>query len=167
MRIDLARYLARVQLDPNHQRYLREEALPGGPVLIVGHHAAFATSPRPGTPIAVFPGIEPATPATDYPILALVRVEHATGVITVADDGTSRIHWEENVFPGLPTGISWYLRPAELDPATGRWVLAAGRWAAGGCHAQLPRSVTTQVPGAPSSVAIHDQDSHTGRRWPS
>ncbi|MFF0533582.1 hypothetical protein ACFYT3_35100 [Nocardia amikacinitolerans] len=167
MAADLARYLAAVRADPHYAPYLPDHALPNGPILIVGQHAAFATHPRPATPIAVFPGGASTTAVIGYPVMALVRVEHATAVITVGHDGTSTTRWEHAPFPGLPTGISWHLHPAELDAATGRWMIGAGRWAAGGRQAVLPRSVTAQVPGAPRVVALHDHDPHTGRRWSS
>ncbi|MEU2258453.1 hypothetical protein ABZ540_35405 [Nocardia xishanensis] len=162
---DLGRYLARVRVDPDYAPYLPDHALPDRPVLIVGQHAACATSPRPGTPVAMFPGADPTETASSHPVMALVRVEHATAVITVAHDGSSRTRWEDALFPGLPTGITWRLCPAEPDTASGRWVTARGRWAAGGRQALLPRSVAAQVPGAPRAVAIHDHDPHTGRRW--
>ncbi|WP_435591875.1 hypothetical protein [Nocardia sp. bgisy118] len=165
MAADLARYLAAVQADPHYAPYLPDHALPDGPVLIVGQHAAFATSPRPATPVAVFPGGAPTTAVIAHPVMALVRIEHATAIITVGHDGTSTTCWEHALFPGLPTGVSWHLYPTELDAATGRWVLGAGRWAAGGRQAVLPRSVTAQVPGAPRVVALHDHDARTGRRW--
>ncbi|MBF6102261.1 hypothetical protein IU510_30035 [Nocardia cyriacigeorgica] len=168
MSTDLDRYLARVILDPAYAPYAPEHAQPRGPVVIVGYHAAFATHPAPGTALAAFPGIDLATTTvSSYPLMGLVRIEHATEVVTVHRDGSTSTEWHDTVFSRLPRGISWRLVPAEPAPVTGRPRTVAGWWAAGGRQALLPRSVTTQVPGAPTAVKIHDHDPHTGRRWPS
>lgn len=161
---DTSGYLARVRLDPEYQPYLPASALPAEPVLVVGYRAAFATAPLPGTPLTAFPGTVPAATRQRHPVMGLVRVEYATEVVTTSEDGTSHTQWEENLFAGFPSGISWYLVPAEPVPATGRWAIASGSWAASGRQAVLPCPVTTGVPGAPTVVAIHDHDPHTGRR---
>ncbi|MEV0766136.1 hypothetical protein [Nocardia sp. NPDC050435] len=166
MRAEVVRYLTAVGLDPAYQGYLPEHERPRGPILIVGHHAAFARNPRPGTALASFPGTTELT-ETRYPAMGLVRVEQAIERRVVAPDGTTSVRWEEAVFPGLPTGILWQLLPAERDPATGRWVIAAGTWAAGARRGLLPAAVRALVPGAPEVVALYDHNPHTGRRWPS
>ncbi|MGO4612967.1 hypothetical protein AB4305_03315 [Nocardia sp. 2YAB30] len=166
MGTDLDSYTARLRADPRYGPYLPDTAADIDRVLVAGYHAAFATPPPPGTVIAVFPGIDHTAAACGRPVMALVRVEHATQVVTVHADGSSQTRWENDSFGGLPTGIGWRLSPAVPDTA-GRWVIAEGRWAAGGREAVLPRSVTAQVPGAPAVVTVHEQDPQTGRPWPS
>ncbi|MEU7764987.1 hypothetical protein AB0B25_07670 [Nocardia sp. NPDC049190] len=167
MGTDFDSYTARLRLDSRYGPYLPDAIVSTDCVLVAGYHAAFATPPRPGTVIAAFPGInQTAAAARGYPVMALVRVEHATQVVTVHTDGSRQINWETDPFGELPTGIGWRLTPAAADTA-GRWVITDGRWAAGGCEAVLARSVTAQVPGAPAVVAVHEQDPHTRRRWPS
>jgi hypothetical protein len=138
---------------------------PTARVLVAGYHAAFATPPRPGASIGMFPGMAPATAGpAGAAVMVLVRIEYATQV-PVDDDGGSRDLWQSQLFDRLPTGYGWRLLPAEPD-ARGRWVIARGNLAASGVQALLPRTVSTQVPGAPVAVAVHDLDPHTGRRWP-
>ncbi|MFF7941553.1 hypothetical protein ACFZC5_17720 [Nocardia gamkensis] len=158
---DSSRYLARLQTDPRYRSVL-PDVPPTARVLVAGYHAAFATPPRPGASIGVFPGVDPATAGAG--VMALVRIEYATHV-TVDDGGGSRDLWQSQLFGRLPTGYGWRLLPAELDER-GRWVIARGNLASSGVQALLPRSVSTQVPGAPVAVAVHDLDPHTGRRWP-
>ena len=166
MNTDADRYLARAALAPAYTRYAPEIAVPSGPVVIVGYHAAFAFHPAAGTALAAFPGIDLAgMTASSFPLMGLVRIEHATEIITVHRDGSASTEWNDTTFSQLPHGTTWYLTPAELDPMTGRPRTAAGRWAAGRHRALLPRSVTTQVPGAPTTVTLHDHDPHTSRRW--
>ncbi|MEV0297094.1 hypothetical protein [Nocardia sp. NPDC050710] len=117
MRPDLDRYIPIVRLDPRYQPYLSADTQPTKRVLDVGHHAAFAVPPGPGTAIAEFPGI--VTRAVRLPVMALVRVEHTTQVVAVHGDGIHRIRRDTDTFGGSPTGISWHL--AELDS---RWVIA-------------------------------------------
>lgn len=165
MATDLHACTARLRVDPYYQPYLPDTTGTIDRVLVAGYHAAFAVAPRPGTAVAVFDGLDAtAAPTEQLPVLALVRVEHASQVVTVTDDGISRIHWETGTFGGLPTGMSWYLTPTERDPH-GRRVIANGRWAPGGRQAVLPRSVTVRVPGTPTVVDVRDHDPHTGRRW--
>ncbi|WP_433622098.1 hypothetical protein [Nocardia sp. CA-120079] len=163
MGAELHAYTARLRTDPRYEPCLPEDARTVEGVVVAGYHAAFAAPPRPAIAVAVFGGLDLARsgPAA---VMALVRVEHASQVITVNDDGSSRIHWETNTFGQLSTGISWYLAPAELA-SDGRRVIADGRWAAGGRQAVLPHSVTVFVPGAPPVVDVHDHDPRTGRRW--
>ncbi|MEV4233558.1 hypothetical protein AB0J47_00060 [Nocardia sp. NPDC049737] len=164
MLADLSRYTARIRLDPHYAPYLPDNgSLPS--MLLAGYHAAFATGPRPGPPIAAFD--HPPT----YPIvegtaaLALVRIEYATQITTLTPDGDNEIGWASDPFGiGLPE-FGWRLIPAQHTG--GRWLIAHGTWAAGGRQGVLPRSVTTQVPGAPTVVAVHDHDPHTGNRWTS
>ncbi|MFI9410129.1 hypothetical protein [Nocardia gamkensis] len=164
MGIDSTHYLARLQTDPQYRSVLPNLA-PTARVLVAGYHAAFATPPRPGASIGVFPGVDPATAGAGVAgVMALVRIEYATQV-TVDDDGGSRDLWQRKLFDRLPTGYGWRLLPAELDER-GRWVIARGNLAASGVQALLPRSVSIQVPGAPVAIAVHDLDPHTGRRWP-
>ncbi|WP_157101347.1 MULTISPECIES: hypothetical protein [Nocardia] len=166
MNTDADRYLARVTLAPAYARYTPETAAPSRPVMIVGYHAAFAFHPAPGTALAAFPGIDLAgMTASRLALMGLVRIEHATEILTVHRDGSTSTEWNDTLFNRLPHGITWYLTPAEPDPITGRPRTTARRWAAGRHRALLPRSVTTQVPGAPATVTIHDHDPHTGRRW--
>ncbi|MFX0573750.1 hypothetical protein [Nocardia nepalensis] len=164
MGTDLSCFSARIRVDPYHAPYLPD----GGrllSMLVVGYHAAFATGPRPGTPIAVFDRLPNRTLVQGTAALALVRVEYATEITTVAPDGGSEISWAPDPFGiGLPE-FGWRLVPAQ--PTGGRWVIAHGCWAAGGRQGVLPRSLTTQVPGAPTVVTVHDHDPHTGNRWPS
>jgi hypothetical protein len=166
MRADLARYLTAVRLDPAYQCCVPEYELPRGPVLVVGHHAAFARNPPRGTALAGFPGTSDMV-ETRYPAVGLVRVEQATERLVIHADGTTSVRWEEAVFPGYPSGILWQLLPAERDPVSGRWVIAAGSWSAGVRRGMLPPAVRAQVPGAPEIVALYDHDPHTGQRWPS
>ncbi|WP_406274534.1 hypothetical protein OH799_01365 [Nocardia sp. NBC_00881] len=134
-------------------------------VLIAGVHAAFATPPRPGTVVATFDDFDMHARPDELPIVALVRVEYATQVVTANRDGSRRIRWERDVFGRLPTGIGWRLSPAATDP-TGRIVIGQGWWAAGGREIILPAAVRAQVPGVPAAVALHDHDPHTGwRPW--
>ncbi|BDU00981.1 MULTISPECIES: hypothetical protein [Nocardia] len=162
--IDSTHYLARLQTDPQYRSVLPNLA-PTARVLVAGYHAAFATPPRPGAPIGVFPGVDPdAARAGAAVVMALVRIEYATRV-TVDADGGSRDIWQQQLFDRLPTGYGWRLLPAQLDER-GRWLIARGNLAASGLQALLPRSVSIQVPGAPVAVAVHDLDPHTGRRWP-
>ncbi|WP_040801769.1 hypothetical protein [Nocardia higoensis] len=166
MNTDADRYLARMTLAPAYARYAPETAAPSGPIVIVGYHAAFAFHPAPGTALAAFPGIDlESMTASSLPLMGLVRIEHATEIVTVHRDGSTSTEWNDTTFDQLPHGTTWYLTPAEPDPMTGRPRTAAGRWAAGRHRAQLPRSVALQVPGAPIAVTIHDHDPHTGRHW--
>src|SRR5690606_31979884 len=76
---DADRYLARAALAPAYTRYAPEIAVPSGPVVIVGYHAAFAFHPAAGTALAAFPGIDLAgMTASSFPLMGLVRIEHAT-----------------------------------------------------------------------------------------
>lgn len=166
MGIDSSRYLARLQTDPRYRSVLPDLA-PTAQVLVVGYHAAFSTPPRPGASIGVFPGVDPVAAgvgARTAVVMALVRIEYATHV-TVDEDGGSRDIWQRQLFDRLPSGYGWRLLPAQLDERS-RWVIARGNLAASGLQALLPRSVSTQVPGSPVAVALHDLDPHTGRRWP-
>ncbi len=162
---DSNRYLARLQTDPQYRSVMPDVAATAR-VLIAGYHAAFATPPQSGTSIGVFPGVDPFPAVAEVAaVMALVRIEYATQVDTLDKDGGSRTGWQRQLFDRLPTGYGWRLLPAQLDHR-GRWVIARGNLAAGGSQALLPRSVSTQVPGAPIVVAVHDVDPHTGRRWP-
>ncbi|WP_157978695.1 MULTISPECIES: hypothetical protein [Nocardia] len=155
--MSIDRYTARLRADPRYAPYLPEIDASGS-VLVVGYYAAFAITPRPGTPIAAFDGI-PAQHAGL--VMALIRVENAGASPRTDPDGIPR--WEVDPFGiGLPE-FGWYLSPAEHTGS--RWVLAAGWWAAGGRQAVLARTLSTVVPGAPTVVAVHDHDPHTGRRW--
>ncbi|WP_157129267.1 hypothetical protein [Nocardia amamiensis] len=165
MELDSSPYLARLQTDPQYRSVLPAVA-PTARVLVAGYHAAFAAPPQPGTSIGVFPGVDPVpAKAGVAAVMALVRIEYATQVDTSDEDGGSRHGWKRQLFDRLPTGCGWRLLPAELDERA-RWVIARGNLAAGGLQALLPRSVSTQVPGAPIAVAVHDLDPHTSRRWP-
>ncbi|MFX0575092.1 hypothetical protein [Nocardia nepalensis] len=169
MNTDLHAYTARLRIDPRYDYHLRAcdqaSSVEFGGILVAGYHAAFGTHPHPATVVGMFPGVDIAAARSEQlPMMALVRVEHATQVITPHDDGTNRIHWEPSIFDQLPTGFSWYLAPVDIDVARGA-VIADGRWSAGGRQAVLPRSVTVHAPGAPTVVDVHDQDPHTGRRW--
>ncbi|MEV5835579.1 hypothetical protein [Nocardia sp. NPDC052112] len=163
MGTDLHSYTARMRTDPRSGPYLPEDPRTVEGVVVAGYRAAFAVPPRPGTAVAVFGGLDLACTGP-LAVMALVRVEHAGQVVTVNDDGSSRIHWETNTFGQPSAGISWYLAPTELG-CYGRRVIADGRWAAGGRQAVLPRSVTVFVPGAPTVVDVHDHDPGTGHRW--
>jgi hypothetical protein len=158
---DSTLYLARLQTDPRYRSVL-PDVTPTARVLVAGYHAAFATPPRPGASIGVFPGVDPATAGAG--VMALVRIEYATQV-PVDDDGGSQDLWQSQLFDRLPTGYGWRLLPAALDER-GRWGIARGNLAASGVQALLPRSVSIQVPGTPVAIAVHDLDPHTGRRWP-
>ncbi|MGW0252389.1 hypothetical protein ACWDYH_37750 [Nocardia goodfellowii] len=166
MHWEVIRHLAQVDVDRAHRRFLPEHELPRGPVLVVGHHAAFARTPRAGTALAAFPFAADLA-ETRFTPMGLVRIEQAIERLVVNEDGTTRFWWEEAVFPGHPNGILWLLLPAERDRATGRWVIAPGSWTAGARWAMLPRQVHAHVPGAPKTVALYDHDPHTGQRWPS
>ncbi|WP_406238498.1 hypothetical protein [Nocardia sp. NBC_01009] len=164
MNTDLHPYTARLRIDPRCAPYLPASD-PGASVVVAGYHAAFGTHPCPAAVVGVFPGLDVAAVRTEWlVVMVLVRVEHATQVITPHGDGTSRTRWETNVFDGLPTGMRWYLAPAAID-GEGRLVIAGQQWSHGGRQAVLPRSVTMHAPGVPIVVDIHDQDPHTGKRW--
>jgi hypothetical protein len=164
MLADLSPYTARIRVDPHYAPYPPDSG-PLPSMLVVGYHAAFATGPRPGIPIAVFDGLPARILVEGIAALALVRVEYATEITTVGPDGVSEIGWASDPFGiGLPE-FGWRLVPAQRTG--GRWVIAQGCWAAGGRQGVLPRSLTTQVPGAPTVVSIHDHNPHTGNRWPS
>ncbi|WP_433664753.1 hypothetical protein ACQPW1_22940 [Nocardia sp. CA-128927] len=166
MNTDLTRYCARIRLDPRYERDLPAGARTVEHVVIAGYRAAFAAEPRPATVLAPFPGLDLAQAYAEHlPVMALVRVEHATRVVITDDDGTTRISWEEDTFGHSPSRISWYLAPATLNRER-RCVLAEGRWRAGGRQGVLPRSVTTLAPGVPTVVDLHDHDPHSGTRWP-
>lgn len=136
---------------------------PAREVLVIGWHAAFANAPAAGTSLAVFGDIESA--ADHLPVMALVRIEHATAIDTIAPDGTRETRWGPDPFGIAKTGISWRLVPAHRA-GDGRWVIAPGWWAAGGEEAVLSNSVTARV-GAPTVVPVYDHDPHTGKRWTS
>ncbi|MGW5315476.1 hypothetical protein [Nocardia thailandica] len=136
---------------------------PAREVLVIGWHAAFADTPAAGTPIAVFPHTEII--AEHFPVMALVRIEHATAIDTITPDGTRETHWGADPFGIAKTGISWRLVPAHL--AENRWVIAPGCWAASGEEAVLPTSITEHALGAPTVVPVYDHDPHTGTRWTS
>ncbi|WP_327097390.1 hypothetical protein OIE68_00450 [Nocardia vinacea] len=161
---DLSSYSARIRLDPRYAPHLPESGSLSS-MLVVGYHAAFATGPRPGTAIAIFHGLPARALVEGSAALALVRVEYATEITTVTLDGVSEIGWASDLFGiGLPE-FGWRLLPAQHT--AGRWVIAPGWWSAGGRQGVLPRSITTQVPGAPTVVTIYDHDPHTGRQWSS
>ncbi|WP_433621026.1 hypothetical protein [Nocardia sp. CA-120079] len=160
----MSSYSARIWVYPRYAPYLPEsgQALS---MLVVGYHAAFATGPRPDTPIGVFDGLPTRTLMRGSAALALVRVEYATEITTVTPDGGSEISWAPDPFGLEWPEFGWRLVPAQRTDS--RWVIAHGCWAAGGRQGVLPRSLTTQVPGAPTVVTVHDHDPHTGNRWPS
>ncbi|MEV4158455.1 hypothetical protein AB0J48_36100 [Nocardia salmonicida] len=137
---------------------------PAREVMVIGWHAAFANTPAAGTTIAVFPGIDSAPDHEST--MALVRIEHATALDTIAPDGTHETHWGPDPFGIAKTGISWRLVPAHRD-GDDRWVIAPGWWAAGGEEAVLSNSVTAHALGAPTVVPVYDHDPHTGKRWTS
>jgi hypothetical protein len=148
MDTDLHTYTARLRIDPHYDRHLPDSDPAVDRVVVAGYHAAFAVVPCPTTVVGVFPGLDLVAARTEQvAVMALVRVEHASQVVTPNADGSSRIHWETNTFGRLPTGMSWYLAPTALDP-DGRCVIADGRWCPGGRQAVLPRSVTVHAPGA-------------------
>ncbi|RDI45306.1 hypothetical protein [Nocardia mexicana] len=164
MSVDLGSYTARVRVQSG---YIGAVADPGPDtaVVVVGYRAAFATHPRPGTPIAAFPGIDTAEVAAGGAApVALIAVEIATQVVT---PGISETRWEHDPF-GIygTTGFHWYLAP--VDPTPGGFVLTAGSWAASGYEAALTTTLTRQAPTAPAVVRLHDKNPHTGtrRRWP-
>ncbi|WP_109529295.1 MULTISPECIES: hypothetical protein [Nocardia] len=163
MSVDLSSYTARLRLDPHYAAYLPDDDRMPMSMLVVGYHAAFATGPRPGTPVADFDGLPSLAENTVG--LALVRIEYATQITTIIPDGGSETSWARDPFGiGLPE-FGWRLVPTQHRD--GRWVIASGSWAAGARQAVLPRSVTIQVPGTPTVVGVHDRDPHTGNRWPS
>ena len=133
-------------------------------VLVIGWHAAFANTPAAGTRVAVFPDVEPGP--DHLTVMALVRIEHATALDTITDDGTHETQWGPDPFGIAKTGISWRLVPAHRD-GDGRWVIAPGWWAANGEEAVLSNSVTERALGAPTVVPVYDHDPHTGKRWTS
>lgn len=162
---DLYPYTARTRIHPDYAPHLPTSELGAEHVVIAGYHAAFATAPAPDTDVAVFPGFDLATArAGTTPVMALIRIEYATQVLTPGPHNTRRIHWEEGIFNAAITGMHWYLTPTVLNRAR-RCAIAAGWWAAGGRQAVLPRSVTDLVPGVPTVIDIHDHDPHTGNRW--
>ncbi|MFI6041905.1 hypothetical protein ACIA8C_09740 [Nocardia sp. NPDC051321] len=163
---DLTRYCARIRHDPRYERDLLDNVRTVDHVVIAGYHAAFAVEPRPATVLTPFSGLDLAQAYAEHlPVMALVRVEHATRVVITNDDGTSRTGWQDDTFGFLPTGISWYLAPTTLDHER-RCVIAGGRWRGGGRQGVLSRSVTTHAPGVPTVVDLHDHDPHSGTRWP-
>ncbi|MFI6958612.1 hypothetical protein ACIBJI_34740 [Nocardia sp. NPDC050408] len=169
MNTDLHAYTARLRVAPRYDHHLRAcdpaHSVGFSGVVVAGYHAAFGMHPHSATVVGMFPGVDVAAARGErLPVMALVRVEHATQVITPHGDGTSRTHWENSPFDQLPTGFSWYLAPTDIDVA-GRCVIADRCWSAGGRQAVLPRSVTMHAPGAPTVVDVHDHDPHTGRRW--
>ncbi|MEV0769578.1 hypothetical protein [Nocardia salmonicida] len=137
---------------------------PAREVMVIGWHAAFANTPAAGTLLAVFPNLEPGP--DPLPVMALVRIEHATAIDTITPDGVRETRWGPDPFGIAKTGISWRLVPAHRD-AESRWVIAPGWWAAGGEEAVLSNSVTAHALGAPTVVPVYDQDPHTGKRWAS
>ncbi|WP_028478891.1 hypothetical protein [Nocardia sp. CNY236] len=150
-------YTARLRLEPRYAPYLPEIGAAAS-VLVVGYHAAFAATPAHGTPITAF---DPAPPRHPDPPMALIRIEHRTASLRTDADGNPQ--WQPDPFGiGLPE-FCWYLTPTQHTGT--RWVLARGRWAAGGRQAVLPRTLTAAVPGAPTVVSVHDHNTHTGRRW--
>ncbi|MFD8101115.1 hypothetical protein ACFV24_16375 [Nocardia fluminea] len=136
---------------------------PAREVMVIGWHAAFANTPAAGTSLAVFGDTESTT--DHLPVMALVRIEHATAIDTITPDGTRETRWGPDPFGIAKTGISWRLVPAHHD-GDDRWVIAPGWWAAGGEEAVLSNSVTVRV-GAPTVVPVYDRDPHTGKRWAS
>ncbi|WP_433521549.1 hypothetical protein ACQPZ2_30130 [Nocardia pseudovaccinii] len=163
MGTDLHPYTVRLRADPHYAPHLADDAGTVDSALVAGYHAAFAVPPRPATAVGLFGGLD-LTGTGPPAVMALVRVEHASQVVTVNDDRTSRTLWETSTFGRRRTGLSWYLAPTELGPG-GRRVIAEGHWAASGRQAVLPRSVTALVPGAPIVIDVHDHDPRIGRRW--
>ncbi|BDT97007.1 hypothetical protein IFM12276_00360 [Nocardia sputorum] len=60
MEMDSGRYIARLQTDP-HYRSVLPDVAPTARVLVAGYHAAFATPPKSGTSIGVFPASTPCS----------------------------------------------------------------------------------------------------------
>ncbi|MFF3228873.1 hypothetical protein ACFYV7_39195 [Nocardia suismassiliense] len=162
---ELHPYTARTRIHPDYAPYLPASTLGADRVVVAGYHAAFATEPRPDTVISVFGGLDLDTARAEHiPVMALVRLERATQVITPGADGARRIRWEQGIFGGAFAGVSWYLAPTALDGRR-RCVIAVGWWSADGRQAVLPRSVIVTIPGVPTVVDIRDHDPHTGTRW--
>ncbi|WP_280202233.1 hypothetical protein [Nocardia cyriacigeorgica] len=165
MPTELNRWVASLRPDPRYLTYQPDTPGTRAQVLIVGQHAAFATPPTGGTPLATFPGLSPADVGAGCAVMGLVRVEYATRVDTTDADGILHSRWEDGTFAHLPHGIGWRLMPAQPDPTNNRWVIATGRWATGNRQALLPRAVLHEAPGAPTTVPVHDHNPYTGRRW--
>ncbi|WP_327141296.1 hypothetical protein [Nocardia sp. NBC_01327] len=162
---DLHSHTARLRIMPGCEDALPEA--PSGGVLVVGYRASFATAPEGGTPVAAFAAISPAATATSTaPRMALISVERATRILGSRTDGSSEIRWEENYFAGFgDSGIQWHLLPVDACPERG-FVIASGAWSASGYQAVLTRSVSAEVPFAPTVVAVHNANPHTGHtRW--
>ncbi|MFE3230130.1 hypothetical protein [Nocardia sp. NPDC059228] len=155
---ELNSYCARLRVGPRYVEVV--SAPPASSVLVVGYRACFATAPKPGTPVAAFPAITPATTTTDAaPPMALVSIERATQIIRDRES-----YWEEGYF-GIfgDSGVHWCLIP--VDPTVdSRFVIAEGWWAAGGYQAVLTRSVIANAPTAPTVVAVHNAHPSTGRK---
>ncbi|MRH91560.1 hypothetical protein GFY24_29670 [Nocardia sp. SYP-A9097] len=161
---DLNNYTARLRT--HHHRELAPQP-PAAVVLVVGYRACFAAAPKPGTPVIAFAAITAATTtAVAAPMMALISVENATQVVRVRSDGSSEIDWEEDPFEIFGhSGIRWCLMPVQSAPG-GRFVIAPGSWVAGRYQAVLTRSTLSHAPTAPTVVAVHNADPHTGHtRW--
>ncbi|MCU1645445.1 MAG: hypothetical protein JWN03_5720 [Nocardia sp.] len=158
-------HTARLRIVPGCEDALPEA--PSGGVLVVGYRVSFATAPEGGTPVAAFAAISTAATATSTaPRMALISVERATRIHSRNADGNSEIRWEENHFTGFgDSGIQWHLLPVDACPERG-FVIASGAWSASGYQAVLTRSVSAEVPFAPTVVAVHNANPHTGHtRW--
>lgn len=162
---DLHNYAARLRVMPHCDNAIPEA--PTGGVLVVGYRASFATAPESGTPIAAFRATSPAaTVSSTAPRMALISVERATKVLSATADGGSEIRWEENYFGAFgDSGIVWHLLPVDASPERG-FVIAPGAWCASGYEAVLTRSAIAEVPFAPTVIAVHNANPHTGHtQW--
>ncbi|MFE3000047.1 hypothetical protein ACFXG4_34240 [Nocardia sp. NPDC059246] len=164
MNADPSRYLARLRVMPGY-----ETAVPAPPsteVLVVGYRACFAAAPEPGTPISRFDAVTVGAAAQTATPMALISVEHATQRLRIRTGGGTEISWEENYFTAFgDSGTRWHLLPVATSSAGG-FIVAHGAWSASGYEAVLTRSTLAQAPFAPSVVAVHNADPHTGaQRW--
>lgn len=161
---DPSRYLARLRVIPGY-----ETAVPAPPsteVLVVGYRASFAAAPEPSTAIAHFDALTVRAVAQTATPMVLVSVEHATKRLRIRTGGGTEISWEENYFTAFgDSDTRWHLLPVTTS-SDGGFIVAPGAWSASGYEAVLTRSTLAQAPFAPSVVAVHNADPHTGmHRW--